>query len=264
MVKIKEWKKELGICAVFLGIYSLLNIIAEKNIELENIDADNPYIEHDEIREKGNVPQTIYESKVKLVLDKLLSFIGLIVLSPLFGLIILAVYMDNPGPVFFMQKRVGKDKHFFYLHKFRSMSMSTPHDIPTHQLTDPEKYITRVGRVLRKTSLDELPQIWDIFRGKMSIIGPRPALWNQKDLIEEREIYGANTVLPGLTGLAQIRGRDELEIPIKAKYDGEYVKHLKQGSIKAFCFDVQCFIGTIICVLRHDGVVEGGTGILNK
>lgn len=260
----RKWKRIFEIGAVLLGIYITLDTIAKNRVEATDIDSDNPYIKNEESSEKYNIVQNTYEGKVKLILDKLLAFVGLIVLSPLYGLISLAIYIDNPGPVFFTQKRVGKDKHFFYLHKYRSMCMSTPHDVPTHQLKNPEKYITRVGRVLRKTSLDELPQIWDIFRGKMSIIGPRPALWNQKDLIDEREKYGANAVFPGLTGLAQIKGRDELEIPIKAQYDGEYVKRLKQESIKAFTFDVKCFIGTVISVLRHDGVVEGGTGILTK
>lgn len=244
------------------GIYAVLNNFAKRKMESENADMDNPYIEGEENRGTYSEQQDIYERKMKPALDKILSFFGLVVLSPLYGLIALAVYIDDPGPVFFTQKRVGKDKHFFYLHKYRSMRMSAPHDIPTHQLSDPEKYITRVGHVLRMTSLDELPQIWDIFCGKMSIIGPRPALWNQRDLIEERERYGANAVIPGLTGLAQIKGRDELAIPVKAKYDGEYVRHLKQGGLKALLFDVRCFIGTLISVLRHDGVVEGGTGNL--
>lgn len=141
--------------------------------------------------------------------------------------------------------------------------MSTPHDVPTHQLSNPEQYITRVGGFLRKTSLDELPQIWDIFRGRMSIIGPRPALWNQDDLVAEREKYGANDVLPGLTGLAQIRGRDELEIPDKAKLDGEYFEKINEYGIKALLFDCKMFVGTITSVMKHDGVVEGGTGSIN-
>lgn len=263
-----NWKKITkfaikGGTALF-GIYAVLNRIAKRKTESVNADADNPYIQEEENRELNSEPQNIYERKIKPTLDKALSFLGLIVLSPLYGLIAIAVYMDDPGPVFFTQKRVGRDKHFFYLHKYRSMRMSTPHDVPTHQLANPEKYITRVGRVLRMTSLDELPQIWDIFCGKMSIIGPRPALWNQRDLIEERERYGANAVLPGLTGIAQIKGRDELEIPVKAKYDGEYVRCLKQGGLKALLLDMRCFTGTFISVLKHDGVVEGGTGNLYK
>ena len=166
--------------------------------------------------------RNVYESKIKPLLDQVLSFTGLILLSPLFGLIALAVYIDDPGPVFFTQKRIGKDKTYFMCHKFRSMRMSTPHDIPTHQLEDPDQYITRVGRVLRKASLDELPQIWDIFRQRMSVIGPRPALWNQNDLIILRsgvacDGIDANSVMPGLTGLAQIKGRDELELEVKSR-----------------------------------------------
>ena len=159
---------------------------------------------------------------------------------------------------------VGKGRHFFRLHKFRSMKMSTPHDVPTHQLENPEQYITRVGGFLRKTSLDELPQIWDIFTGKMSIIGPRPALWNQFDLVAERDKYAANDIKPGLTGWAQINGRDELEIPVKAKLDGDYVRALEQGGFKAFAFDVKCFWGTIFSVAKGEGVVEGGTGEMKK
>lgn len=205
-----------------------------------------------------------YERKVKPIIDKVVSLTGLILLLPVFIIISILIFIDDPGPVFFTQKRVGKGKEIFNLHKFRSMKMSTPHDVPTHQLKDPNQYITRVGRILRKTSLDELPQIWDIFRGKMSIIGPRPALWNQDDLVGEREQYGANQVLPGLTGWAQINGRDELEISEKAKLDGEYIKYLRQGGIKALLFDIKCFFGTIKSVIMSDGVVEGGTGELHK
>ena len=167
---------------------------------------------------------------MKPVVDKLLSFGGLVVLSPLYGLLSLAVYLDDPGPVFFTQKRVGKDKHFFMLHKYRSMKMDTPHDVPTHQLSNPEQYITRVGRVLRKTSLDELPQIWDIFRGRMSIIGPRPALWNQEDLVKERDKYSANSVMPGLTGWAQINGyRGDTSIRKRIDYDIFYIENWTMG-----------------------------------
>ncbi len=202
----------------------------------------------------------MYERYIKRLIDIVLSLLGLILLSWLFILIAVAIKVDDPGPVMFTQKRVGRGKTFFQLHKFRTMKMSTPHDVPTHMLSNPESYITRVGGFLRKSSLDELPQIWDIFVGKMSIIGPRPALWNQDDLVAERDKYGANDVLPGLTGWAQINGRDELEIPVKAGFDGEYVDHLKQGGFHAFLFDCKCFFGTITSVLRHDGVVEGGTG----
>ena len=165
---------------------------------------------------------------------------------------------DGASKVYSISAEFGIGKTFFLLHKFRSMKMSTPHDVPTHQLSNPEQYITRVGKFLRKTSLDELPQIWDIFRGKMSIIGPRPALWNQADLVAQREQYAANDVIPGLTGWAQINGRDELEIPVKAKFDGEYVAR------QSFWFDAKCFWGTVLSVLKHEGVVEGGTGELHK
>ncbi|MCM1326741.1 MAG: sugar transferase [Bacteroidales bacterium] len=208
--------------------------------------------------------ESVYEKKIKRMMDKGLSFAGLLILAPIYGIISLAIFMDDPGPVLFTQKRVGKNKEFFMLHKFRSMKMKTPHDVPTHQLENPEQYITRVGKFIRKYSLDELPQIWDIFVGNMSIIGPRPALWNQDDLVAERDKYGANDILPGLTGWAQINGRDELEIADKAKLDGVYVEHLRQGGIKALFFDVKCFLGTIGSVLGSDGVVEGGTGELHK
>ncbi|MCI8417894.1 MAG: NAD-dependent epimerase/dehydratase family protein [Lachnospiraceae bacterium] len=237
-----------------------MTVIAKKRVEKEQINKENPYIGKDGEKEEP----TAYERVGKPIIDRGLSFVGLLVLSPLFAVISIAIFLDDPGTVFFTQKRVGKDARFFCLHKFRSMKMSTPHDVPTHQLDDPEQYITRVGRFLRKTSLDELPQIWDIFRGKMSVIGPRPALWNQADLVAERDKYGANKVLPGLTGWAQINGRDELEICEKAKLDGEYVKHLRQGGFDALFFDLKCFFGTIKAVASSDGVVEGGTGEMHK
>ena len=202
----------------------------------------------------------MYERVVKRIIDIVLSALGLILLSWLYLIIAIAILIDDPGPIFFTQKRIGRNKTIFDLHKFRSMKMSTPHDMPTHLLKNPEQYITRVGRFLRKSSLDELPQIWDIFLVEMSISGPRPALWNQDDLIVERDKYGANDVRPGLTGWAQINGRDELEIPVKAKLDGDYVQKLKAGGFSAFLFDCRCFLGTIFIVLRSDGVVEGGTG----
>ena len=227
------------------------------------IDYNNPYFSGEYVSlVEHNV--TIYEKIVKPVLDRFLAFLGLVLLSPVFLVLTIAVLIDDPGPITFSQKRVGKGRHFFKLHKFRSMKMCTPHDVPTHQLENPKQYITRVGGFLRKTSLDELPQIWDIFTGKMSIIGPRPALWNQFDLVAERDKYAANDVKPGLTGWAQINGRDELEIPVKASLDGEYVRALEQGGFKAFVFDVKCFIGTIFSVAKSDGVVEGGTGELHK
>jgi O-antigen biosynthesis protein WbqP len=206
----------------------------------------------------------MYTKGFKRLMDIILSLMGLIVLSWLYLVIVIAIIIDDPGPVLFSQNRVGLHKQLFKMHKFRSMKMSTPHDVPTHQLENPKQYITKVGAFLRKTSLDELPQIWDILIGKISIVGPRPALWNQYDLIEERDKYGANDIKPGLTGWAQINGRDELEIPVKAKLDGDYTKTLKKGGFKAFCMDVRCFFGSIFSVLNHDGVVEGGTGELHK
>lgn len=200
----------------------------------------------------------MYVKFFKRLIDIVLSFLGLVLLSWLFLIIIIAIKIDDPGPAFFTQKRVGINKTYFKLHKFRSMKMDTPHDMPTHLLENPDEYITKVGKFIRKFSLDELPQIWDIFVGKMSIIGPRPALWNQYDLIEERDKYGANNVKPGLTGWAQINGRDELEIDVKARMDGEYVENI------SFWFDLKCFFGTITSVLKHDGVVEGGTGRTNS
>ena len=205
----------------------------------------------------------MYKNCFKRLVDAILSFIGAIVLLPVFLIIALAIVIDDPGPIFFKQKRVGKNKKLFWLHKFRSMKVRTP-DVPTHLLSNPDQYITRVGRFLRKSSLDELPQIYDILFNKMSIIGPRPALWSQDDLIEERDKYGANDIKPGLTGWAQINGRDELEIPVKAKFDGEYVAALNAGKFKGFAMDARCFFGTIISVLKSDGVVEGGTGVMEK
>ncbi len=200
----------------------------------------------------------MYQKFGKRLLDLILSGCAIVVLSPVYLLIALAIKLDDPGPVFFRQKRVGIHKTHFEILKFRTMKCCTPRDVPTHLLENPEQYITRVGRVLRKTSLDELPQIFQIFTGKMSIIGPRPALWNQFDLIAERDKYGANDLRPGLTGWAQINGRDELPIDVKARFDGEYVKNI------SFPFDCKCFCGTILSVLKSDGVVEGGTGSLEK
>lgn len=193
---------------------------------------------------------------IKRILDFIFALVGMILLLPLFIILILAIKIDSKGPVLFLQKRVGKNKKHFNILKFRTMRIDTPKDKPTHLLENPEQYITKVGSFLRKTSLDELPQIWNILVGQMSIIGPRPALWNQYDLIEERDKYGANDLRPGLTGWAQINGRDELLIPVKAKFDGEYVQKM------SFLFDGRCFLGTIGSIVKHEGVVEGGTGKL--
>lgn len=196
--------------------------------------------------------------KLKRVIDIILSLIGIIVLLPVFLILIIAIKIDSRGPVLFKQKRVGIHKSHFNILKFRTMRIDTPKDTPTHLLENPDQWITKVGKFLRKTSLDELPQIWNIFVGQMSIIGPRPALWNQYDLIEERDKHRANDVPPGLTGWAQINGRDELPIEVKAKFDGEYVNNI------GFNMDTRCFFATIMSVLKSDGVVEGGTGTLVK
>ena len=200
----------------------------------------------------------MYQRFIKRFIDIVLSLVGLIVLAIPMLVFALIVKLDSPGPVLFWQKRVGIHKKTFMMPKFRTMYTDTPANMPTHLLSDPQKWITRSGAWFRKLSIDELPQILCIFTGKMSIIGPRPALWNQDDRMEERDKYGANDVRPGLTGWAQINGRDELEIPVKARLDGEYVQNL------SFLFDCRCFFGTIFKVLRHDGVVEGGTGTLHE
>lgn len=200
----------------------------------------------------------MYKAFWKRLIDLLLSAVGIVVLALPMLILVLMIKLDSPGPVLFKQKRVGIHKTHFNILKFRTMGIDTPKDTPTHLLENPEQWITKVGKLLRKTSLDELPQIFNIFMGHMSVIGPRPALWNQYDLIEERDKYGANDVLPGLTGWAQINGRDELEIPDKAKLDGEYVEKM------SFLFDCKCFIGTVTAVLGSKGIVEGGTGEMKK
>ena len=198
----------------------------------------------------------MYRNCVKRGLAIVLSLVGLLTLGWLLILLSIAIKLDSPGPVLFRQKRVGLGKSHFYILKFRTMRIDTPGDMPTHLLVNPEQYITRVGRFLRKTSLDELPQLFNILAGHMAIVGPRPALWNQFDLIAERDKYGANDIRPGLTGWAQINGRDELEIDVKARYDGEYVQRM------SLAFDIRCILGTVTAVLSRDGVVEGGTGAL--
>lgn len=200
----------------------------------------------------------MYNKFVKRLLDIILSGLGIIILSPLFLGIIVAIRLTDNGPILFKQKRIGIHKSYFYIMKFRTMDVNTPRDMPTHLLTDANLWITKPGRFLRKTSLDELPQIFQIFTGEMSIIGPRPALWNQTDLIAERDRYGANDVRPGLTGWAQVNGRDELEIDVKARLDGEYANNI------SFLFDLKIFFLTIVSVLKHDGVVEGGTGAMKQ
>lgn len=227
----------------------------ENENEKENADGMRGHLE---AVGEADGERSFYDRFIKRVIDVVLSFCGLVVLSPVLLILSLWIIIDDPGPVLFTQKRVGKNKQYFKLHKFRSMKMSTPHDRPTHMLDNPEQYITKAGKFIRAHSLDELPQIWDIFIGNMSIIGPRPALWNQDWLTACRDEYGANDIKPGLTGWAQINGRDELEIPMKAKLDGEYRKK------ESFGFDCKCFIGTVFSVARGDGVVEGGTGEIHK
>ncbi len=206
--------------------------------------------------------EKMYRKYIKRLIDVILSACGIVILIPVWLILAVAIKMDDPGPVFFRQKRIAQDKNgekqFFQIYKYRSMKMCTPRDCPTHLLENPDQYITKVGGFLRRTSLDELPQIFNIFQGQMSIIGPRPALWNQDDLYAERGKYGANAVKPGLSGWAQINGRDELPIDVKAKLDGEYAEKMSLG------FDIKCFLGTITSVLKHEGVVEGGTGTLEK
>ena len=279
----KKIKKILGVAGVAIGTAFVgLNILAKKkkaNSIYRNEPAkQNPFEgkrvvfvadEKDEENADGvrghlkavgksDYNPGIYDKYIKRAMDIILSFGGLVVLSPLYAGIAIAIMIDDPGPILFTQKRLGQNKEYFKLHKFRSMKMSTPHDVPTHMLDNPEQYITRVGKFLRAHSLDELPQIWDIFIGNMSVIGPRPGLWNQDILTAERDKYGANDVKPGLTGWAQINGRDELEIPVKAKLDGEYVKK------ESFLFDVKCFLGSVGVFAHDDSVVEGGTGEMKK
>ena len=230
-------------------------VFVENEDEPENADGVRGHLEA--VGDTDHVPG-FYEKYIKRGIDIVLSFGGLVVLSPVLAGIAIAIKIDDPGPVLFTQKRMGQNKKYFKLHKFRSMKMSTPHDKPTHMLENPEQYITKVGKFLRAHSLDELPQIWDIFIGNMSVIGPRPGLWNQDLLAAERDKYGANDVRPGLTGWAQINGRDELEIPEKAKRDGEYVSRMGIG------MDVKCFLGSVGVFSGDDSVVEGGTGDMAK
>lgn len=230
-------------------------VFVENENESENADGVRGHLEA--VGESSH-QAGFYEKYIKRGLDIILSFGGLVVLSPVFLILAVAIYIDDPGPILFTQKRIGKNKQYFKLHKFRSMKMCTPHDKPTHMLENPEFYITKVGKFLRAHSLDELPQIWDIFIGNMSVIGPRPGLWNQDLLTAERDKYGANDVRPGLTGWAQINGRDELEIPEKAKLDGEYVEKL------SLRMDVKCFLGSVGVFGGDASVVEGGTGEMAK
>jgi N-acetyllactosaminide 3-alpha-galactosyltransferase len=230
-------------------------IFVENPMEEENADGVRGHLEA--VGDSDYIP-SFYTRVIKRGGDTILSALALVILSPVFLFLSVAIFLDDPGPIFFIQKRLGKNKRYFPLHKFRSMKMCTPHDTPTHMLENPEQYITRMGKFLRAHSLDELPQIWDIFVGNMSLIGPRPGLWNQDLLTAERDKYNANDIQPGLSGWAQINGRDSIEIPDKAKLDGEYVEKI------GFLMDLRCFFGTIFSVLRKDGVVEGGTGALQN
>ncbi|MCU7357821.1 sugar transferase [Enterococcus dispar] len=200
----------------------------------------------------------MYQNSIKRVIDFILALMGIIILSPILFILCIAIKIDSRGPIVFKQKRVGLNKTHFNILKFRTMKVDTPKEMPTHLLENPDFFITKVGKFLRKTSLDELPQLFNILKGDMAVIGPRPALWNQYDLIEERDKYQANDIRPGLTGLAQISGRDELAIPVKAKIDGNYAQNI------SFMMDLKCFIGTIVAVFKSDGVVEGGTGTLEE
>lgn len=203
----------------------------------------------------------MYRNFIKRLIDIFLSGIAIILSAVPMLIVAIAIKIDDPGPVLFKQKRVGKKKNgkitYFMIWKFRSMKMNTPHDIPTHLLKNPEQYITRVGKFIRKTSIDELPQLYQVFTGKLSLVGPRPALWSQYDLIEEREKYGANDIVPGITGWAQINGRDELEISVKAKLDGEYASAINSGHCKGLAMDIKCLFKTVRAVVKADGFVEG-------
>lgn len=278
-----NWKKILGVTVAITGIVFVgLNIVAKtkkkNSVYDDEPEQKNPlegkkvvFVENENDPEnadgvRGHLEETgisehhpsFYEKYAKRGLDMLLAFGGLVVLSPIMGAIALAIKIEDPGPVLFTQKRIGQNKQYFKLHKFRSMKMSTPHDVPTHMLDNPDQYITKVGKFLRAHSLDELPQIWDIFINNMSIIGPRPGLWNQDILTAERDKYNANDVKPGLTGWAQINGRDELEIPDKAKLDGDYVQNI------GLKMDAKCFLGSVHVFGKDESVVEGGTGEMKK
>lgn len=279
----KKVKKAIKIIASLLGIVFVILAIIAKRTKKDSVYENSPeeknpmegkkviFVESEEDEEnadgvKGHLEAVgdseyhpgFYEKYVKRGIDIMLSFAGLVILSPVFAAIAIAIKIEDPGSVFFTQKRVGQNKQYFKLHKFRSMKVSTPHDVPTHMLENPEQYITKVGSFIRRHSLDELPQIWDIFVGNLTTIGPRPGLWNQDLLTAERDKYGANNVKPGLTGWAQINGRDELEIPDKAKFDGEYVK--KMGVL----MDIKCFMGSLHVFGKDESVVEGGTGEMKK
>ena len=284
--KLKTAAATAGI--IFTGAFAVLNYIAKRNYP-KSVYADQPeewnpmegkkviFVEdkNDPVNADGknghleaigiseHTP-TFYEKYVKRGLDIVLSSGGMIVLAPIYIVTALAIKADDPGPALFYQKRVGVGKSFFRLAKFRSMKLDTPRNVPTHQLSDPDKYLLRTGKLIRRLSIDELPQLANILMGNMSVIGPRPALWNQDYLTAERDKYGANDIKPGLTGLAQAHGRDELEIPDKAKLDGEYAAALKKSSWSGLKMDIKVFVDSVKAVLKSDGVVEGGTGSLKQ
>ena len=231
--------------------------------EKDAVNADGKQGHLEAVGESSYTP-TFYDKYIKRGFDVMMSFCGMVALSPIYAVTALAIKFDDPGPVIFHQKRVGKNKRYFKLSKFRSMRLDTPHNVPTHMLDNPDQYLLKSGKLIRKLSIDELPQLWNIFIGNMSVIGPRPALWNQDYLTAERDKYGANDIKPGLTGLAQAHGRDELEIPDKAKLDGEYAQALKKSSWSGLKMDIKVFVDSVKAVLKSDGVVEGGTGEIHK
>lgn len=277
-VKIAVGVTSAVVSTAFVGLTVIAKLNKGKSVYDDDLNEKNPlegkkvkFVENEDDKEnadgvRGHLEEIgdshhqagFYEQYVKRGIDIVLSFGGLVALSPIMAAIALAIKVEDPGPVLFTQKRMGQNKKYFKLHKFRSMKMSTPHDVPTHMLDNPDQYITKVGKFLRAHSLDELPQIWDIFIGNMSVIGPRPGLWNQDILTSERDKYGANDVKPGLTGWAQINGRDELEIPDKAKLDGDYVQNMGPK------MDAKVFLKSLHVFGKDDSVVEGGTGEMKK
>lgn len=285
----KKFRKFIKVSAVILGVaFFIMRMIAKKqkaatyyeDEPLEQNDMQGKSVvfvedEDDEVNADGKQGHlestglvthypTFYEKFIKRGFDVVLSFFGMVFLAPVYAITAIFIKKDDPGPAMFCQKRVGENKRYFKLYKFRSMRLDTPKNVPTHMLDNPDQYILKSGKIIRKLSIDELPQLWNIFIGNMSIIGPRPALWNQDFLTAERDKYGANDIKPGLTGLAQIKGRDELEIPEKAKLDGLYAQNLKYSSLSGLQMDTKILLGSVYAVLRSQGVVEGGTGQMAK
>ena len=285
----RKMKKTVTYTGILLGAaFIVMNVIAKKKkkkseyidrpeeqnpmagkkvifVENENdaVNADGKQGHLEAVGESSYTP-TFYDKYIKRGFDVLMSFGGMVVLFPVYAVTAIAIKLDDPGPVIFHQKRVGQNKKYFKLLKFRSMKLDTPQNVPTHMLDNPDQYLLKSGKLLRKYSIDELPQLFNILMGNMSVIGPRPALWNQDYLTAERDKYGANDIKPGLTGLAQAHGRDELEIPDKAKLDGEYAQALKKSSWSGLKMDIKVFVDSVKAVLGSDGVVEGGTGEIHK